>query len=89
MGLAKIGKWAFSGCKKLELLDLPAKVSKVGEEAFADSGIRTLVIRNKNLSLDGTNCLKHCGNCLIYAPKESRASIYNNIISMPLELLSK
>ena len=67
------GDNAFENCKKLKAVDLPEAVCAVGHHAFADSGIKTLAIRNKYLSLTDTACLHGCRNYTIYVPEGSAA----------------
>ena len=82
-----IGEMAFAGCKRLTVLDLPASIKKVGAFAFQKSGIKTLVIRNRNLDLIGTQCLNGCRGYTIYAPSGSIAAEYISDHTKPLSAL--
>jgi len=86
-GVRDISFSAFEGCKKIRTLDLPITVNSVGEHAFAQSGIKALVIRNPRLNLKDSNCLKGCRNYTIYAPEGSLASQYIPERTLPLSAL--
>lgn len=86
-GVRLIGDNAFENCKKLKAVDLPEAVCAVGHHAFADSGIKTLVIRNKYLSLTDTACLHGCRNYTIYVPEGSAARKYIPERTQSLETL--
>ena len=80
---------AFEGCKNLRSMELPKSVSTIGFRAFAESGIKVLIVRSESLSLKDTRCMTGCRNYVIYAPKGSRASQYIPDRTLPLESLDE
>ena len=81
-GLTSIGEYAFSGCSKLENVNLPAKVSTIGQFAFANSGLKTLTVNwttplviQANV-FDGVNLSK----CTLYVPVGSKEAYKNDAV---------
>ena len=77
--LKSIGNAAFYKCTKLESIELPASLDRIGEEAFAFSGIKQITTRRtkpQNITKDvfkGVNLAQ----CVLYVPAGCRAAYQN------------
>ena len=64
-GIEYIDTNAFYNCEELEGVDLPLSLNKIGEYAFAKSGIKAIEIPD-TVSVIGKECFANCEN-LVYA----------------------
>lgn len=60
-GLESIEENTFFGCKSLKNIELPSTLTRIGSDAFAESGIETLIVPGSvetitSHSLSNTNC---------------------------------
>ncbi len=78
-GLTSIGEHAFNGCKKLENINLPAKVSTIGEFAFAYSGIKTLTVNWTTPLVIQANVFNgvDLSKCILYVPEGCKEAYKN------------
>ncbi len=58
-GLKNIDKRAFWECEKLETYAIPNNIEKIGDDAFSETGIKSLVINAPNLKL-GSSVFAGC-----------------------------
>ncbi|MCR5420880.1 MAG: leucine-rich repeat protein [Lachnospiraceae bacterium] len=58
-GVQTIGKYSFDGCEALNTLILPDGIEKIGESAFANSGIQIAVIPESASDI-GASCFEGC-----------------------------
>ena len=53
--VTSIGEWAFDACRGLTNVTIPSSVTSIGESAFSDSGLTTIMIPNSVTSIgEGT-----------------------------------
>ena len=58
--LAPLPLGAFAGCKHLTTIILPESLTSIGEEAFADSGLRSVTIPNDECTYYSTSFPPDC-----------------------------
>jgi hypothetical protein len=58
--LTSIGNQAFSGCKKLTSIILPASLKTIGNQAFSDCNKLTSIILPNGLTSIGTKAFGYC-----------------------------
>lgn len=59
-GLTTIPEGAFYSCTKLESIDIPEKVTVIGEWAFSNTGLKSIDLHNKITKIDGA--FESCSN---------------------------
>ncbi|MBQ4395136.1 MAG: leucine-rich repeat protein, partial [Paludibacteraceae bacterium] len=74
-----IGEGAFGRCQKLENINLPAKLSTIGDFAFASSGLKTLTVNwTTPLSIQA-NVFNNVdlSKCILYVPAGCKEAYKN------------
>lgn len=66
--LKTLASYAFSGCKRITEVVLPAKVKSLGANSFSDGGLKTLVLpAGLTSNLTQNNIVQNCKETKIYA----------------------
>ena len=74
--LISIGEQAFMGCKSLETLTLPESLQTIGDEAFAETGLKVLYNNNPTPQKIKANVFRDVDffHCVLYVPKGSKSA---------------
>jgi hypothetical protein len=87
--LARIGKFAFARCLRLQSICIPALVERIGDSAFSQSGIKQISVDagNSHFRVTGEFLLDSNGNC--YFSSEANPEIPSGVTAIAVGAFSK